>query len=185
MKKWIKTSSKRFSLRLSSVLLANRSDKNIHPLVVLQYMGKTNLQLRTRINKHRSCIYRGEPNPPVSRHFQEAQHSATALKFCGIDKVDCSRRDTDLETKPLQRESKWIFPLKTEAPRSQWNPKPVLFSVDIQSDLHVPAWSQILWHFLCHYCFTWLTCVFTTVVYVFYIYDHENCWCGILHATYW
>ncbi|KAJ8356539.1 hypothetical protein SKAU_G00193330 [Synaphobranchus kaupii] len=82
----------------------------------LQYVGKTNRQLRVRINEHRSSIRRGDPKSPVARHFQEAEHPVTTLRFCGIDKINPSRRHTDIEFKLLQCESRWIFMLKTEHP---------------------------------------------------------------------
>lgn len=49
----------------------------------LQYVGKTNRQLKIRMNEHKTAVKRGEPHSLVAMHFKEAKHKLSDLKFCG------------------------------------------------------------------------------------------------------
>lgn len=49
----------------------------------MQYVVKTNRQLRFRINEHRSTISRVDSKTPVARHFTEENHTVNELSFCG------------------------------------------------------------------------------------------------------
>lgn len=83
----------------------------------LQYIGKTNRQLRVRINEHRSAISRNDPKSPIARHFSTAPHTTAQLQFIGIDRVTPSRRNRAVESKLLQCEAKWIFYMQTLSPK--------------------------------------------------------------------
>lgn len=83
----------------------------------LQYTGCTRRQLRVRINEHRSAVNRNDPKSPVARHFAEAKHTVSDLKFMGIDRVLPTRRRGCTPQTLLQCEARWIFYLKTMHPR--------------------------------------------------------------------
>lgn len=83
----------------------------------LQYIGKTNRQLRVRINEHRSSISRNDAKSPIARHFSTASHTMSQLEFMGIDRVVPSRRNRDVETRLLQCEAKWIFYMQSLSPK--------------------------------------------------------------------
>ncbi len=104
--------------RITSFIICNST--NVVYLLTcpcgLQYTGKINRQLRTRINEHRSSICRGDLKSPVARHFKDLNHPARTLVICGIDQILPSRRYSNTDQRLLQCESRWIFQVKTEQP---------------------------------------------------------------------
>ncbi|XP_041938453.1 uncharacterized protein LOC121699946 [Alosa sapidissima] len=89
----------------------------------LQYIGKTNRQLRIRINEHRSAIHRQDNRSSVARHFSMAEHKMSDLEVVGIEHLSPSRRSLspshrsrDMESKLRQCEASWIFYMGTLSP---------------------------------------------------------------------
>lgn len=84
----------------------------------LQYVGKTNRELRKCIREHVNNIKKGKENHRVSKHFKE-QHkiNPTGLTYWGIEVVKNQWRGGDLVKKTLQNESKWIYKLETYTPK--------------------------------------------------------------------
>ncbi len=74
----------------------------------LQCISKTNCQLKTRINEHRSSIRRMDIHSPVARHFADVDHKLSDMRFLGIQRLTSSRRGGDSNKTLLQCESKWI-----------------------------------------------------------------------------
>ncbi|CAH2327957.1 Hypothetical predicted protein, partial [Pelobates cultripes] len=82
------------------------------------YVGKTSRKFKLRIGEHVNSV-----NPkrlvdtPVSKHLK-LHHggSAEGIRFCGIEKVILGPRGGDLDKRLLQRESFWIYKLKTLSP---------------------------------------------------------------------
>ena len=77
----------------------------------LQYVGETENPLHIRMNGHRSDIRTKRLEKPVAAHFSQPDHSAVDLEVRGIEKI---HRDNMQWRK--QRESYWIFELKTLIP---------------------------------------------------------------------
>ena len=77
----------------------------------LQYVGETENLLHIRMNGHRSDIRTKRLEKPVAAHFSQPDHSAVDLEVRGIEKI---HRDNMQWRK--QRESYWIFELKTLIP---------------------------------------------------------------------
>ena len=77
----------------------------------VQYVGETENPLHIRMNGHRSDIRTGKLEKPVAAHFSQPGHSAGDLQVCGIEKIH-----RDSATWRKQRESYWIFELRTLIP---------------------------------------------------------------------
>ena len=77
----------------------------------VQYVGETENPLHIRMNGHRSDICMGKLEKPVAAHFSQPGHSTGNLQVCGIEKI---HRDSAMWRK--QRESYWIFELRTLIP---------------------------------------------------------------------
>ncbi len=78
----------------------------------LLHVGKTKRALRTRIVEH----MRQDHTSPVFRHFESAKHSFSDFKFLGIERVLLQRRGCNLDRNLLQRETFWMFELKSLTP---------------------------------------------------------------------
>ena len=77
----------------------------------LQYIGETQQPLHVRMNGHRSDIRTRKTEKPIAAHFCQPDHRLEDLEVRGIEKIhhgDTNRR--------RERESYWIFTLKTLAP---------------------------------------------------------------------
>ena len=77
----------------------------------VQYVGETENALHVRMNGHRSNIHTKKTNKPVAAHFCQSDHSVEDLEVRGIEKIH-----EDHPAKRRERESYWIFTLKTLAP---------------------------------------------------------------------
>ncbi|OCT90662.1 hypothetical protein XELAEV_18019279mg [Xenopus laevis] len=80
------------------------------------YVGKTNRMVRVRLNEHRSAIRNVKAKPTsVSRHWAEYNHTISQLRWMVLEEVVLKSGNVD--QKPLQRETYWIWKLNTLAPR--------------------------------------------------------------------
>ena len=77
----------------------------------LQYVGETENPLHIRMNGHRSDIRTKKLEKPVAAHFSLPGHSAEDLEVRGIEKI----HSNNVQWRK-QRESYWIFELKTLIP---------------------------------------------------------------------
>ena len=68
------------------------------------------------MSKHKSSIRRKDIHSPLARHFVDAKHSISDLKYRSIQKIFQARGRDNLDQKLLQCESKWIFYLHTVQP---------------------------------------------------------------------
>jgi len=79
------------------------------------YIGKTTRVLKQRISEHKSSIRRNDINYPVARHFNEASHPVSSLRFQSIEHIELPRRG-DIDMKLCQRELFWIDTLNALQP---------------------------------------------------------------------
>ncbi len=77
----------------------------------LQYVGETEQALHMRMNGHRSDIRTKKVEKPVAAHFCQANHSLRDLEVKAIEKIHNNGTQRRRE-----RESYWIFTLRTLAP---------------------------------------------------------------------
>lgn len=84
----------------------------------LFYVGRTKRLLRVRISEHMSNIRNGFKYHSVSLHFKEKHdQDPSLLQFCGIDIVYPTWRGSNRVRDLSQRETRWIFLLKSLFPR--------------------------------------------------------------------
>lgn len=82
-----------------------------------QYVGKTLREFRRHIGEHLGDV-RHNRDTPVARHvWTEHGGDPKCLQFQGIYLVLPSQRHGNLDRTLLQKESHWIFQLKTVAPK--------------------------------------------------------------------
>ncbi len=81
------------------------------------YIGKSNRELKTRINEHKSAIRNKDQKSPIARHYSMCKHEVSAMRFMGIEVVKPPPRGGDRETLILQKERRWIFELDTLFPK--------------------------------------------------------------------
>ncbi|XP_041424928.1 uncharacterized protein LOC121395443 isoform X1 [Xenopus laevis] len=80
------------------------------------YVGETTRSLSIRIGEHRSDVRLKKHTSPLARHFMEANHQVSQLKFMGIERVRTPTRGGNREILLKQRELKWIYRLQTLSP---------------------------------------------------------------------
>ncbi|XP_066454507.1 uncharacterized protein [Eleutherodactylus coqui] len=81
------------------------------------YIGKTTQQLRRRIQGHLGNINRKEATP-LSNHMRSVhQGDISQLKFQGLEKIRSYGRRGDTDKRLLQKETEWIFRLKSVHPQ--------------------------------------------------------------------
>ena len=84
----------------------------------LLYVGRTKRLLRIRVAEHLANIKKGFDYHSVSVHFKEKHNQDPSLaQFCGIDCVHPSWRGSNRVRDLSQRETQWIFLLKSQFPR--------------------------------------------------------------------
>ncbi len=67
--------------------------------------------MHIRMNGHRSDIRTRKLEKPVAAHFSQPDHSVEDLQVCGVEQIHHSG-----STWRKQRESYWIFELRTLTP---------------------------------------------------------------------
>ncbi|OCT67298.1 hypothetical protein XELAEV_18038583mg [Xenopus laevis] len=84
------------------------------------YMGKIRT-VNTRIKEHKNTISNFEANThtdtPVSRHFSEANHHVSQLRWKVLEVVNRPPRGGDWGNLLLQREARWIGKLDGIKPK--------------------------------------------------------------------
>lgn len=84
----------------------------------LYYVGRTKRLLRVRIAEHLANIKKDFQFHSVSLHFKEKHNQdPSLLQFCGIDVVHQSWRGSNRVRDLSQRETRWIFQLKSLFPK--------------------------------------------------------------------
>lgn len=84
----------------------------------LQYVGRTKRALKTRVKEHIRNIIKGYPKHSVSKHFLNTHNKdPSQLQFWGIEKYKKSWRGEHKIRTISQKESRWIYTLKTLTPR--------------------------------------------------------------------
>lgn len=82
----------------------------------IEYVGKTTRQLRRRVGDHLGDI-RHQRDTSIARHvWTNHKGDPNCIKFMAIDKIQPGPRRGDLDKALLQKESFWIFTLKTVTP---------------------------------------------------------------------
>lgn len=82
----------------------------------LEYVGKTTRKFRRRVGEHLGDI-RHQRDTAIAHHIW-ASHEGdpNALRFMAIDKIPPNLRRGDLDKVLLQKETFWIFTLKSVSP---------------------------------------------------------------------
>lgn len=83
----------------------------------MRYVGSTRRRLKVRIMEHKSRIRNTVLDAPMVQHFLDAGHSPEDFKFAVLEMVTSTPdKGGDIHKKLVQRESFWIFKLKTMYP---------------------------------------------------------------------
>ncbi|XP_062826329.1 uncharacterized protein LOC134296130 [Anolis carolinensis] len=82
----------------------------------LSYVGQTRREVKSRIIEHRSKIRNHVRESILYKHFCDLQHSPESFKYHILEVVSQSKH-MDFNNKLLQRETYWIFRLRTEHPQ--------------------------------------------------------------------
>lgn len=80
------------------------------------YVGETTWDVKTRLNQHRYSIRKEKMDLPVSKHFKEAGHTQSDLRFRVLEQVELGRRGGDRQAILKKRKLYWIYTLKTLRP---------------------------------------------------------------------
>lgn len=75
------------------------------------------MECRKRITSHKSTIRTQKIDLPVPRHFSEAGHDVSELKFAIIDHVPPLDRGGNREKRLKQKELYWINKFDTRYPK--------------------------------------------------------------------
>lgn len=75
------------------------------------------MEVRLRINKHKSTIRTKQLDLPVAAHFNNMGHAVSQLKFKVIDGVALLRRGGDRQKLLFKKLLFWIFSLETMSPK--------------------------------------------------------------------
>nr|XP_060609685.1 uncharacterized protein LOC132761116 [Anolis sagrei ordinatus]XP_060609686.1 uncharacterized protein LOC132761116 [Anolis sagrei ordinatus]XP_060610145.1 uncharacterized protein LOC132761359 [Anolis sagrei ordinatus]XP_060610146.1 uncharacterized protein LOC132761359 [Anolis sagrei ordinatus]XP_060610703.1 uncharacterized protein LOC132761651 [Anolis sagrei ordinatus]XP_060610704.1 uncharacterized protein LOC132761651 [Anolis sagrei ordinatus]XP_060615565.1 uncharacterized protein LOC13276 len=81
----------------------------------LMYVGQTRREVKSRIIEHRSKIRTNSRDSILYKHFDDLRHNPESFKYHILEVVTQSKH-MDFNTKLLQRETYWIFRLRTEHP---------------------------------------------------------------------